>query len=510
MLDARITPKSNQLAIALMAISAAFRLFFAAVIPRGHDEVYYWDWGRDPRLSYFDHPPGVSWLSAGAQQIFGESTGGLQARGLVPLLHFVSSLILFKIYIDLAGSRRTQTGDATFIAITQLVPAFGIGGLLLLPDAGLLLFSSAGLFITLAIARRPGSLGLLYALGSGLIAGLAGLFKYHAAPIFGGMFLGLAAAKNWRVMQSKAFWTTIILTGLTVTLPVWIWNMQHGMASLSFQANRGISGAEIDLPRALRTLIGESLFLTPGFFGLLILSITKLWRHRTEIPQRIMLWASLPLLALIHLTMLYKEVLPHWGLPAFWLLIPEAAVLAGQTWSSKKLRLHLLFAATITAVILTVTAIPSVRTQLVTRTNGYPGALGEFTFWNDFSKSPQLRDLRERLSTILNQRKILSPIPADCPAAPIIASFRWFTTAQLAWSLPDKPMVRSFEPGKKYYYYDRDDGAPGKGCPILAIGEKAHVEPNEIQTRMDVLLSGDIVDERYLDRPISWWLGYLK
>ncbi len=507
---------AGHIAIAWMAAGAIARLFLAAVTPLGNDEVYYWDWGRDPKLSYFDHPPGVSWLSAAAQQIFGEATGGLQARGLVPFLHFFSSLLLFKIYLQLSVGRRTRTSDLAFLAMTQLIPAFGIGGFLLLPDAGLLLFSTAGLFIALELANRPGAPetsgtpGPLNGLGIGLVAGLAGLFKYHAAPIFGGILFALASAKNWRLIHAKLFWVVTFLTGITVTLPVWIWNYQHEMSSFAFQASRGISGAHLDLPRALRTLAGELILLTPGFFGLLLVTLGNLWRYRSRACERVILWGCLPLLALIHLTMTYKEVLPHWGLPAFWLLIPEAAILAGQNWTQKKIRVHLAIAGIITGCIITFTAVPIFRNALVARTNGYPGALGELTFWPDFFRSPETIELPGKVATNLKLNDSARLIAPGCPPKIIFASFRWFTVAHMAWSIPDHPMVRSFEVGRKYYYYDRDVNASGSGCPVIALGEKAHANQDEVQRLMDVQMRGEIVDARYLDRPVSWFAGFLK
>lgn len=501
---------AGHVAIAWMALGTIVRLFLAAVVPLGNDEVYYWDWGRDPKLSYFDHPPGVSWLSAGAQQIFGAATGGLQARGLVPVFHFATSLLLFKVYLKLSVGRRTRTSDLTFLAFTQLIPAFGIGGFLLLPDAGLLLFATAGLLIALSLVSRPDTPRLGSGLAIGLTAGFAGLFKYHAAPIFAGILLALASTRNWRFIQAKSFWPIVVLTGVTVTLPVWIWNYQHEMSSFAFQASRGISGAHVDLPRAFRTLFAELILLTPGFFGLLIVTLGSLWRHKNQTSDRIVLWACLPLLALIHLTMTYKEVLPHWGLPAFWLLIPEAAILAGQNWSSRKLHLHLAIAGFITGSIITVAAVPIFRNKLVARANGYPGALGELTFWPDFFDSPDVIELRGNVETNLKLKNTGRPIPPGCPTEPILASFRWFTVAHIAWSLPDHPVVRSFEAGKKYYYYDRDRDASSKGCAVFALGEKAHANKDQVHSLMDVQMSGEMIDARYVDRPVSWFGGYLK
>lgn len=494
----------RQLVLA-MAIAMIVRELLAAVVPLGNDEVYYWDWGRDLKLSYFDHPPGVSWLAAGAQTLFAASTGGLPARGLIPVVHFLTGLCLFSVYRDVSGSRRNRVSDMAFLAMTLIIPAFAIGGFLLLPDAGLLLAASAGLLLALRMKKKTEPLTIRDGIAMGAVAGMAGLFKYHAAPIFGGILLGMAITRKSQTFKEGKFWLTVVLTGLTFTLPVWIWNARNDMASFAFQASRGVSGARIDLPRAFRTLAGEFIFLGPGFFGLLVITIITMWRHRRRGAERIVLFATTPLLLLIHITMIYKEVLPHWGLPAFWLLIPDAATIAGQRWSRSKLRLNSIVSACISIAIVSVVAIPVLRNRMVELANGKPGALGELTFWPEFRDSAQWREIRERSVATLSD-----PAPGHCPDHVVLASFRWFTTAHMAWSMPGNPVVRSFEPGRRYYYHDRDRDLQQQGCPVLAIGEKAHNNPEIIHESLRVTGTGEVVEGKYLDRPLIWWAGYLK
>ena len=61
------------IALALI-VALLIRWLMSSTIPLGHDETYYWDWGRNLQWSYYDHPPGVAWLrSAG--------TGRCRGRG---------------------------------------------------------------------------------------------------------------------------------------------------------------------------------------------------------------------------------------------------------------------------------------------------------------------------------------------------------------------------------------------------------------------------------------------
>lgn len=513
MSDVNVSPNKPLMApkqVAMWLLVACLcRIFLAAIIPLGNDEAYYWDWGRDLKLSYFDHPPGVAWLSALAITLFSSLPGNLEARGMPPILHLSTSWLLFLIYVRLAGPRRTRRGDLAFFAVSQLTPAFAIGGFALLPDSGLLFFTTAGLLYIIKLRdkiRESDSFpGIKQGIFLGVIAGLAGLFKYHAAPIFGGMLLAFAATEKWRLLKQVKFWAAVIVFGLATTLPVWIWNYQNDFASLAFQAKRGAVNPQIDLPRAMRTLAGEFIYLSPGFFWLLILSLVQLWRHRRRDLDRLILWTTLPLLAIIHVTMFYKEILPHWALPAFWLLIPQAAIFAGNTWRSRKVMLNTAVSLLLTLVLATLTGVPRVRESLVEQTNGRPGALGELTFWSELVESGQWQNL---LTTA--QAQLPFPNVPGCPEGITLASYRWFSVAQMAWHLPGHPKVRSFESGAKYYYYDRDKALRTPGCPVLAIGEQAHVDESAISAKMDIFAEGELMDRKYEDRPLVWKVGYLK
>ena len=203
--------------------------------------------------------------------------------------------------------------------------------------------------------------------------------------------------------------------------------------------------------------------------------------------------------------MTYKEVLPHWGLPAFWLLIPDAAIIAGQRWPKSKLRVNFIAAVSVSALLISTIGIPAIRQKAVALSGGKPGALGELTFWPAFRESPEWRGIQDKASELLSQ-----PGPPHCPEHPVLASFRWFTVAHMAWSLPGNPVVRSFEGGSRYYYHDRDRTLDQSGCPVLAIGEKAHANPDIIHDRMVVVGTGEVTERKHLDRPLSWWTGYLK
>ncbi|MEY4631175.1 MAG: hypothetical protein RIQ81_1295 [Pseudomonadota bacterium] len=497
-----------------LVILALARMILAACIPLGNDEVYYWDWGRAPRLSYFDHPPGVSWLSAAANTIFNPEVipwaGALQARGIVPAVHLAASLILFRVYVMLGEGRRNKSSDLSFLALTQLTPAFGLGGFFLLPDAGLILFSTAGIWFSLKLAKEKREPTIPDAILAGAIAGAAGLFKYHAAPVFAGMYLALAVIVWPRFssnIRALIFTAIVIITGFLATLPVWVWNANNSWISLLFQSGRGFSDAQLDLPRALRTVVGEMLLLSPGFFAALVLAIPDLLRHRTRKSCRVVLWSTIPLLGILHLTATYKEVLPHWSMPAIWLLIPHAALLCGTRWSRRKVLANVAIAAATSTALITITAVPPIRKAAIAGMKGHPGPLGELTFWPDFVAEGHVQTLELDGTRDLASRHNL---PANCGDGPVWASFRWYTTAHMAWSFPGQPHVLSFEDRTRYYYADRDRMLAMSGCPVIAISESGHAHREVADQWMTIAAEGDIELANYQDRKLKWFAGYLR
>ena len=132
-----LPPRSVSL---LLATGVVCRWVWAARIPLGNDEAYYWDWGRHLMLSYFDHPPGVAWVARAGSLLFGGDSLG--ARGLVPLMHVVATLALASCVSTMKGELLTRGDWYRLLLVVQVVPIFGLGGFLLMPDAGLLMFLS--------------------------------------------------------------------------------------------------------------------------------------------------------------------------------------------------------------------------------------------------------------------------------------------------------------------------------------------------------------------------------
>jgi 4-amino-4-deoxy-L-arabinose transferase-like glycosyltransferase len=136
-------------ALAALTVLTLLRLAIAASVPLIPDEAYYWVWSRGLAAGYPDHPPMVAiWIRLGTI-VAGD--GPLGVRLLSPLSVAIASLLLADAADHLLPGRGAGIRAAALLNATLL---FGVGGILMTPDAPLLAFWIACLW---ALARLLGS-----------------------------------------------------------------------------------------------------------------------------------------------------------------------------------------------------------------------------------------------------------------------------------------------------------------------------------------------------------------
>ena len=146
----------------------ALRIAIALLLPPGYDEAYYLFYGHHLAASYYDHPIMVGLWAWLGWQLPGDSFG-LRIPSLI-------SYTLASGLLALAAQKRLAAGSGPWTAaLTALSPLLlVVGGVMLLPDAPLLLSLSAVVW-ALAVGLNWGWLGLLL--------GLLTLSKYQALPL---------------------------------------------------------------------------------------------------------------------------------------------------------------------------------------------------------------------------------------------------------------------------------------------------------------------------------------
>ena len=467
------------LGIALMTL---YRYYLAAHIPLGNDEAYYWDWGRQLQLSYIDHPPGVAWLSAASQTLF---PGLLAARGLVPLIHLGATLLLLGSCVTFL--KRSLSGAELFLffAFTQIAPVFSLGGIMLMPDVGLLLGLSLALLCALLIVTAAKTTLMVY-VGMGLGLAIALCFKYHSIPIGGGMVVAVAVATfPIRREAWPKLIVSLVVAGLGI-LPVVIWNWQNGWVSFVFQSSHGFGKLALKPRYALQAVVGLTVFLTPFFlwrFGVGVKELLQKWRSPESL---VLLLSAVPLLLLLIGLGMIKQVLPHWFVPCLWLLIP-GAVMGGQL--GRFFRWNQVLVVLLLIVIPVAMASEGLRRIVVDLTGRAPGGLGELTMWPDVQK-------------VIAEKAPGALVPGEgqpCPEV-TLGSLRWFWVAQMSHQLPGQPRIVSFDLNRLSYYSFRDQLQDWVGCPIIIVGSKRHYNKEALQDFLDIASESEVVLEHHQDR----------
>jgi 4-amino-4-deoxy-L-arabinose transferase-like glycosyltransferase len=315
------TAKLRSTALAALAALTLLRLGIAAAVPLVPDEAYYWVWSRALAPGYPDHPPMVSlWIRLGTT-IAGD--GPLGVRLLSPLSVAIASLLLADAGDRLLPGRGAGLKAAALLNATLL---FGVGGILMTPDAPLLAFWIACLW---ALARLFGRGDPSWWMVAGLFAGLAMASKYTAALLWLGIGLWLVVTPAMRPWLGRpAPWLGGLLA-VAVFLPVIVWEAGHGWPSFVRQGGRLGAWHPAEALRFLgELLLGQVGLVTPliiaFFIGGVIRSARESWRTRDPV-WTLLAALTLPAVAVFTEHALGDRVQGNW--PA--IVYPAAAVAAG-------------------------------------------------------------------------------------------------------------------------------------------------------------------------------------
>ena len=464
-----------------------FRFLAGAFVPLGNDEAYYWDWGRQVHLSYYDHPVFVSILSWLAQFV-GGAWGQLQARLFIPVVHLVVSLNLIVVAARLSSYRLDKFQKVILVVAGQLAPIINLGGFMLMPDAGLLLWMSSFLVLGSYLFLYPNLCRpYFHSLCLGLLGGFAFISKYHGIVMSCTGYLTLvflcARLRNIKAMSCFVFGF------LLASAPVIVWNLQNEFISFRFQLDHGLGSPQFHLSWGLRTFLAQFILCTPLVVLGLMRACYRSWRNDLAV---FIIGTSLPLALIIFGASFFKEALPHWLLPSIWLMIPLLTLLprAGRWW----IKGHIVYCLVLVSLLVSGTAIPSVRNWIIQTMDERPQGLGEMTLWPYLSL-----DLKE-MNFLDHSHFAGDEVPEGCPKEPLIASFRWFWGAQLAYRLDGQPRVFVLDAHKPSYYDFRDDLSHFIGCPIVLVGDKKHMNKQWLSRFVDINRQELIVPTMHKDR----------
>ena len=457
--------------ILLMAVSLLFRSIVAALTELGNDEVYYWTYALFPDWSHFDHPPMVGWII----QLFTcnlkwDSSFALRLPSLV--LGTFNTWLIYRLGYLVKGPK---TGWYAALLYTGSLYAAIMAGTFILPDTPLGTFYLAALYCFFKAfglgqngdQKRNSGFFLL----AGVFTGLAMLSKYTGIFLWAGAILYLLRYRG-KFFRESRLWAGLGIS-LLLFMPVLLWNLSQDMSSLAFHSARlSISGEGFKPFYLLREISGSILYNNPVNVLLVIWSVfyyLRLKRLKTtsSLPVRpeifqMIIFQSVPLIAVFLFFSLFRETLPHWSAPGYYPLMLLAASVADH----KDLRWPAGLSPAILAIVVLLSVfqiktgfIPireMVPPREITPQDPYK-ELGRYDFTLDMYGWTQLGDhfaqVKEKQEALFLESGGRRGMP---PGSAILAT-RWFPGAHLDYYVarPAGTVVKTTGPLEKTHKYEQ-------------------------------------------------------
>jgi len=280
-------------------------------------DAYYFFYASHPSLSYFDHPPAISWLIRIFTEIFGKNPTAIKLGDSV--LTVLTSIAVFNLSLRFYPSGQSKKVIVLFLSTLMV----SILSLISTPDTPLLFFWALALCKIHDAVFRKRKIDWIYA---GILMGLAFDSKYTAVFLPAGMFIFLLfSSSNRKQLLTIWPWLSVLLM-IMVSSPVIIWNWNNNFASFAFQGTKRMNSvSELQFsPRFIFGLFGHQLaLLIPVAFAFwfranyLMFSLKEKGRFKLSAGQIFLLAFFLPIFMIFLSLSPFYWVKINWMMPAY-------------------------------------------------------------------------------------------------------------------------------------------------------------------------------------------------
>lgn len=360
-----LTPVRCRLLLAgLLALGVVLRLLYLHspdALDLSPDEAQYWTWAKRLDWSYYSKPGMAAWLIAASTAVFGDTMPAVRYPAL--LLGVGTLLLTYDLTRRLFGSERLALAA---VGLGHIVPMFIAGSMLMTIDPPFVFFwALATWFLARAVADdRPGAF-----VGAGVALGLSFLSKYPALLWLPGALAALATDSLWRRHLRTPWPWVMVAVALLFTLPVVLWNLQHGWVSAQHVRADTLSGFRPLEP--LSFLAGTVGAVNPMLFA--IFAAAVFWSLRAPrgraaddacvldpTPEharhlRLLVWTVLPYAALVTASAFFTNAQINWSAPIWFAVLIVSAVFLGYRFRDRgawKRWRGLLYASIVLALVL--------------------------------------------------------------------------------------------------------------------------------------------------------------
>lgn len=299
--------------VLLIAAATLLKLPVAALLELGNDEAYYWTYALLPQWNYFDHPPMVGLLIR-LTTLDLLWVNELSMR-VGPVIGCAISTWLIFLTGRTIGTERTGW-LAALIYNCSLYTGI-LAGLFILPDAPLMPFWCAALYLMSRLIFCGEDQRLAPWLLLGLAIGLATLCKVHALFLWAGFGLFLLGKKRAWLLQGR--WIAAAAVTAACVVPIVCWNIAHSFITYRFHAER-VTHTTLQWAMLAREIGGEFVYQNPVISVIVLAAMAALLRKRYRLrapAAPFLLCLGIPMILTFWAVSLFNPTLPHWSGPAY-------------------------------------------------------------------------------------------------------------------------------------------------------------------------------------------------
>ena len=292
----------------LLLAFVALKLALILLVPLTGDEAYFIVWGYELSLGYYDHPPMVGWVLY--------LISGLADNLVVYRLFafFAAAVISFVLYQTLRLHPKLNKDSAFYVAMAFFVSPISLMFVVTANDTVLVFFSVLAFYFYARTLAKP---TLINAVLAGLFLGFAFLSKYFAAFMLVGLFaysLVYIKQVGWKWL---AVMTAIILLFVAENI---FFNATNGWNNILFNFFSRTTESTFEISNVLSYIFMVIFLLSPlALFYLFKEKVLSQEAAQSPLIKQV-LFASLPLLAILLLVSFTNGVGLHWPLIAVTLM----------------------------------------------------------------------------------------------------------------------------------------------------------------------------------------------
>ena len=312
----------NKKVLFLFIFVIALNLVFNVVFQLHYDEAYYWVWGQNLSLSYFDHPPMIAYMIR-FTSLFGHNEGFVRLSAVITTS--ITILTLYKLAQKMFDQKTADITALLAIACPLMQGMFFV----VTPDCPLLMFWALTLYC-IYCGIFENKVWQIYL--AGIFAGCSLLSKYTGVLIFPGIFIFLLSNKEYRHFLVKKDLYLAFILAIIIFTPVIIWNYQHDWVSFTYQIKHGVDSDPRlnwqsfgDFWGGGALVVGPTIFITMLYY-----SIRYLKNNYTSPKLAFLFWSYAFGLIFFAYCSLYKHTEANWPAPVYL----SGMILAGY-WLAK-------------------------------------------------------------------------------------------------------------------------------------------------------------------------------